>query len=316
MTIGYLISFLLAVGLLVAYCLMVKNKEFWLTMLYICIAIVNLGYTVLSAADRLELAIIGNDIAYLGSAFLSMCMLLTIVRLCGFEVKKWHVILGVSLGVVMFAIVATQGFLPWYYESVKLEMIDGSAKLVKEYGPLHNLYLYYLISYFAAMVATIIYSAKMNKCGNVKFAGFIAGVVFSNMLVWLFEKFINWEFEFLSLTYIASELMLLFIYWMIQDYVHKNDIPHPIAMPKTSVIFVDDKEKAEKINEILEKLPEGITLTARQMDILEGILSGKSRKEIAIDLHLSENTVKMHTTSLFKVLKVSNREEIFSLINT
>jgi DNA-binding NarL/FixJ family response regulator len=55
-------------------------------------------------------------------------------------------------------------------------------------------------------------------------------------------------------------------------------------------------------------------LTARQLDILEGILAGKSRKEIAVDLHLSENTVKMHTTALFKTLKVSSREEIFALI--
>lgn len=55
-------------------------------------------------------------------------------------------------------------------------------------------------------------------------------------------------------------------------------------------------------------------LTARQMDILEGILAGKSRKEMAADLHLSENTVKMHTTSLFKTLKVTSRDEIFALL--
>ncbi len=316
MTIGYLISFLLAVGLLIAYCVMVKNKEFWLTMLYICVSIVNLGYTLLSAANTLEFAIFANEVAYLGSVFLSMCMFLTIVRLCGFKITKAHVITCVSLGTVMFLIVALTDLIPWYYTSVTLEMIDGSAKLVKEYGPLHPFYTVYLIGYFAAMIGTIVHSAKTKKVGDTKFAGFIAGIVCSNILVWMFEKFVDWEYEFLSLTYIASEIMLLLVYWMMQDYVHKNDIPHPIAMPKTSVIFVDDKEKAEKINGILEKLPEGITLTARQMDILEGILSGKSRKEIAIDLHLSENTVKMHTTSLFKVLKVSNREEIFSLINT
>jgi len=50
------------------------------------------------------------------------------------------------------------------------------------------------------------------------------------------------------------------------------------------------------------------------MDILEGILDGKSRKEIAADLCLSENTVKMHTSSLFKILNVSSREEIFNII--
>ena len=37
MTIEYLICFLASIGLLIAYALMVKNKEFWLTMLYICL---------------------------------------------------------------------------------------------------------------------------------------------------------------------------------------------------------------------------------------------------------------------------------------
>ena len=102
---------------------------------------------------------------------------------------------------------------------------------------------------------------------------------------------------------------------MLQDYIHVNDIPKPVAHEeKVAVIFMDSRERAEKIKQIIAGLPEGATLTARQIDILEGILAGKSRKEMAADLHLSENTVKMHTTSLFKILKVTSREEIFARI--
>ena len=103
---------------------------------------------------------------------------------------------------------------------------------------------------------------------------------------------------------------------MMQDYVYKDDIPSQNSPEKkVSVIFVDAKERAEKAELVLKSLPEGTVLTARQMDVLEGILAGKSRKELAADLHISENTVKMHTTALFKVLKVTSREEIFALIN-
>jgi DNA-binding NarL/FixJ family response regulator len=102
---------------------------------------------------------------------------------------------------------------------------------------------------------------------------------------------------------------------MLQDYVHKNDISKPVTHgEKVSVIFMNSRERAEKIKQIIASLPEGTMLTARQIDILEGILEGKSRKEMAADLHLSENTVKMHTTSLFKILKVTSREEIIALI--
>jgi len=316
MVIEYLISFIAALGLLIAYFIIVKKKELWLTMLYCCVPIVNLGYTLLSLSKTLEFAIFSNDVVYLGSIFLSMFMFLTIVKLCGFQLQKKILITCLLSGTIMFIIVVTSPMIPLYYKSVDIELVNGSIKLVKEYGILHPLYLFYLLGYLILMIYTIILSIKKKKIGQTKYALFIAGIVSSNILIWLFEKFINWEFEFLSLTYIISELLLLLVYWMIQDYVLKNDIPSSLnSGDKMSVIFMDSKERAEKIQKIISKLPEGTILTARQMDILEGILDGKSRKEIAFDLHLSENTVKMHTTSLFRNLKVTSREEIFLLIN-
>lgn len=315
MTTGYAICLIAAVGLLIAYSMMVKTKEFWLTMLHVCVSVVNLGYLLMSLANIIEFAVFGNDVAYLGSVFLSMSMFLTIVRLCGFEIKKVHVITCVSLGAVMFAVIVSSPMLPLYYKSVDIEMIDGTAKLVKEYGVLHPVYLFYLLGYFAAMIGTIIHSVRKKKIGKPKLAGFIAAIVCGNLVIWLSEKMVSWEYEFLSVTYIVSELLLLLVYWMLQDYVHKNDIPKPVAHEeKVSVIFMDSRERAEKIKQMIASLPEGTMLTARQMDILEGILAGKSRKEMAADLHLSENTVKMHTTSLFKILKVTSREEIFARI--
>ena len=314
MTTGYAICLIAAVGLLIAYSVMVKTKEFWLTMLHVCVAVVNLGYLLMSLANTVEFALIGNDVAYLGSVFLSMCMFLTIVRLCGFEIKKAHVITCVSLGALMFAIVASSPMLPLYYKSVDIEMIDGAAKLVKEYGVLHPVYLVYLLGYFATMIGTIIHSVRKKKIGNPKLAGFIAAIVCSNIVMWLFEKMVNWEYEFLSVTYISSEFLLLIVYWMLHDYVHKNEVPSPVIVEeKAPIIIVDNMTRAEKIKTILASLPEDTVLSTRQMDILERILDYKSRKEIAVELHLSENTVKTHTGMLYKALGVSGRDEIYAM---
>jgi uncharacterized membrane protein YhaH (DUF805 family) len=92
MTIEYSITLALAVGLLIAYLLLVNKKEFWLTTLYICIAVVNLGYLLMSVAKTVEFAVFANDIIYFGSVFLSICMLFTIVKLCGFHIKRWYLI--------------------------------------------------------------------------------------------------------------------------------------------------------------------------------------------------------------------------------
>ena len=315
MTIGYAITLAFAVGLLIAYFAIVKKREFWLSLLYICVTVVNLGYLLLSMSKTVEFAIFANDVAYLGSVFLSMCMLLTIVRLCGFEVVKGHIITCVVLGAVMFAIIATAGVLPWYYKEVSLTFIDGSAKLAKEYGPLHNTYLVYLLGYFAAMIATIIHSIRRKKHGSYKFAGLIAAVVCGNILVWLIEKFISWEFEFLSVTYIISELMFLFLYWMMQDYVHVNDIPkYTPAQEEQLGVEITALSMEAKLGKVLTFVMEGEPLTIREREILELILGNKKRKEIADELHLSENTVKTYTRTLYSKLGVSCRAVLYALL--
>ena len=316
MTIGYAITLALALGLLIAYGLMVKNKEFWLTMLYISITVVNLGYLLISLSNTVGFALFSNDVAYLGSVFLSMCMFLTIVRLCEFKIKKAHVITCVSLGVLMFAIVASSPMIPLYYKSVDIEMIDGAAKLVKVYGVLHPFYMVYLLGYFAAMIGTIVHSVRKKKIAKPKFAGFLAAIVFSNLLMWLFEKLVNWEYEFLSVTYIISELLLLLVYWMMQDYVHRNDIPTPTVTEKQTVVVVDSISKADKIKRLLALLPEDKTLTAKEIEILGELVEGKSRKDIAAAHHITENTVKTHVTHIYEKFKVSSKDALLALVHT
>lgn len=50
-------------------------------------------------------------------------------------------------------------------------------------------------------------------------------------------------------------------------------------------------------------------LTPRELEILEQIASGKSTKEIAAALFVSENTVKTHTSRLFDKLQVTRRTQ-------
>ena len=315
MTTGYIICVIAAVGLLIAYSAMVKTKEFWLMMLYVCVSVVNLGYLLMSLANTIEFAVFGNDVAYLGSVFLSMCMLLTIVRLCGFEIKKTHIITCLTLGAIMFAIIASSPMLPLYYKSVAIEIIDGAAKLVKEYGVLHPVYAVYLLGYFAAMIGTIIHSVRRKKIGNPKLAGFIAAIVCGNIVIWLFEKMVSWEYEFLSVTYIISELLLLLVYWMMQDYVLKRDIPTYAPAEKEELTAqIATMTMEAKLAKVLSFVREDNPLSNREREILEMIIAGTKRKEIAETMHLSENTIKTYTRTLYGKLGISCREELYELL--
>ena len=306
----YAIMAVIATVLLAGYCALLRNRNSWLLLLYICVTVVNVGYLLLALSKNLEFAILANDIVYLGSVFLSMSMLLTIVRLCGFEIKK-KLVIGLTIaGAIMFAMVATAGILPWYYKEVSLVFVDGAAKLEKEYGILHPVYLVYLLTYFVAMVVCIIQSIRKKMIASQRHAALLAVIVLGNIAVWLVEKFIPWNFEFLSISYLFSEIILLGIYWMMQDYVRSDLVPKPQPSAADGAVLPIE----EQVEKILSHLSPGETLSTRERQILEMILENKKRKQIAEILCLSENTIKTYTRTLYSKIGVTSREELYSLL--
>ena len=314
MTVTYGIMVAMAVILLIGYLAIVQKKEPWLLLLYISVAVVNTGYFLLSLSKTLTFAIFANDLSYLGSICLSMSMLLTIVRLCGFPIKKKLVITLAVFGAVMFAVIATSGILPWYYREVSLTFVHGAAKLKKVYGPLHPTYLVYLFVYFVAMISCIIQSVRKKMIASQKHATLLAVIVFGNIAVWLVERFIPWDFEFLSVSYLFSEIVLLGLYWMMEDYVRADLLSENKSEVGFAPVDLATMPMEEKILRVLSHLPEGELLAAREREVLELLLENRKRKEIAERLCLSENTIKTHTRNLYAKVGVSSREELFALL--
>jgi DNA-binding NarL/FixJ family response regulator len=56
-----------------------------------------------------------------------------------------------------------------------------------------------------------------------------------------------------------------------------------------------------------DKIDSNHILTRRQQEVLDLLVQGKSNKEIALALNLSEGTVKIHLTAIFRHFGVSNR---------
>ena len=155
-------------------------------------------------------------------------------------------------------------------------------------------------------------SLKRKKDASQKLAGFMLAIVLGNVAMWVVEKISSWNFEMLAVSYLMSVLAYFFVYLLLQDYIRKVDVPAPVKKT-TRVIVLDSIPKAERIEKVLTLLPEGKTLTARQMEMLDGLLDGKSQKEIASDLNISESTVKWHLGILYTTLNVSGKDEILML---
>jgi DNA-binding NarL/FixJ family response regulator len=73
------------------------------------------------------------------------------------------------------------------------------------------------------------------------------------------------------------------------------DMAHPAPLPGTPQAGADPA-----------MLP---GLTQRQMEVLRGVITGKTNKSIAQELKLSDATVKAHLTLTFRALGVSSRTE-------
>ena len=268
-----------------------------------------------STVEEQIAALKDNGIGYIEPRHISGKSILALTDEQLVEVKKKLVITLGLIGILMFLVIATSGILPWYYKEVELVFVDGAAKLKKVYGVLHPTYLLYLLGYFSAMVACIVQSVRKKMIASQKHAALLAAIVFGNIAVWLVEKFIPWNFEFLSVSYLFSEIILLGLYWMMQDYVRSDLIPQPAAeAPRPVSIDIATMPMEEKILKVLSFLKPGEILATREREILELVLQNKKRKEIAEELCLSENTIKTYTRTLYGKVGVSSREELYALL--
>ncbi|KVK98327.1 response regulator transcription factor [Burkholderia cepacia] len=57
----------------------------------------------------------------------------------------------------------------------------------------------------------------------------------------------------------------------------------------------------------------GTPLTARELDVIRLILSGRSNKEVANKLSISAETVKVHRRNIYGKLAINSQSELFSL---
>lgn len=315
-TITTAISFLLLIG----YCVAVKNKKFTFVLLFTSVFVVNAGYAFLSMSRTLPEALLANRISYLGSVFLPLFMLLITMDECRVKCSKFILICLLSISVVVFFVAATPGYGTLYYKDVALVFVNGGAKLVKTYGPLHKIYYVYLALYFLLMILVIVTSWVKSKHYAPKLGISLLALLFGNIIVWFVEQVVRLDFEFLSISYIITEMYLLSLYNMMDDFYNseKETYAEPAADVKDEFAGNDliiDFEDIPDIKSIIKEWPAVAQLTTREVEVFRELILNKKRKEIADQLCVSENTIKKHTSNIFAKLNVSSRNEILKIVS-
>jgi len=290
-----------------------RKHDKWLLSLFVSVAVCDFGYFSLSLSKTLDAALWSNRIAYLGSVFLPFFLLMMIMNLSRFHYPKHFPKILIGINTVMLLIAASGGWLPIYYKNVSLDFINGSPVLIKEYGPLHAVYKIYLFAYFAAMVAVIAYTAVKKSVISSKHTVFLAFVVIGNIAIWFVENMIHSSFEFLSISYIVTEGMILFLYSILQDYGLIDPAQNAVTVTEqhTETVEIIKAFSDEQIESIMKNWGAVNSLSQREKEVLRFLLENKKRKVIAETLFVTESTIKKHTAAIYRKLETANRAELF-----
>jgi len=309
---------LLSAILPISYFLFDKKKNHLFLALLSCVAISNSGYFLLSVCNSLAVAKIANAASYFGGAFSMLVMLLIIYNVCQMKKRRWLMPILGAVSSAVFLLAASGDLLGLYYKTIAIKRIDGMTHLIKEYGPLHSFYAVYLAVYVVLMLVCIIYAAKEKRLSSPRYTLILLVSVLLNIGVWLVEQAINEEFEFLSISYIVTSILLLLIYNMLCDY--------GIMQPSGQLVSVQmltqlntSKIDAGALPENMERLFNDFssrfkTLSAAELRIMKFYIEGYDIPQVPDLAFVSIHTVKKHNRSIYQKLELSSRDELMLYI--
>jgi DNA-binding CsgD family transcriptional regulator len=293
-----------------------KNRLF--LALFGCVAAANSGYFLMAICNSLAVAKIANGVSYFGGAFSILVMLLIVYDVCRMPKNRWFCGVLVGISIAVFALAASGDWLGLYYRSVSLGKINGMTILVKEYGPLHILYAVYLLSYMLLMAGMVVYAAKTKRLDAPKYTLFLLVAVLLNLGVWLVEQLVDVDFEFLSVSYIVTAVLLLLIYGMLCDYgiVQPGGALVSVQMlTQLNTRQINPGQLPPNMEDMFRHFAEKVkTLSAAERRILNYYIAGHEMAELPELVFISINTVKKHNRSIYQKLEIASRDELMLYI--
>ena len=181
-----------------------------------------------------------------------------------------------------------------------------------------------VIGFLAASIAHSIYASVADMKSSAVYM-----MVTTAMLLWNYfsyfwgEASVYWG----NSRFIREPLDLTIVFWLIISvmtamfmyrYCFKPTFaveasPPPDVQTRTQqpIQFAATVDFAERLKEVAAHY----NLTNREQEVTELIYQGKSNKDIAESLFLSESTVKTHIYNIFRKLEAKNRIEVVRIIN-
>lgn len=272
MTVLYIMSLLVSGILLV---LIIKQFDYKVSsiyaMIYLMVTICDFGYLHLLHAQTLEGALLANSITYIGGCFIPFLMLLCVCRICHVRQKGWMVVMELICCAASFLLVATSGKNKMNYLTVWLDNTGKYTRLMKEYGPYHNVYTMSMVIFAVATYAVIAWNYRKKKEVSYITALGLAGVCSVDVLTYFLESLLKAPVKLMPFAYMVTELGL----FLLVSRIKKYDISAVLSdyyskSQEYGFVLIDSKVHYMGSNEVAEKWVPCLTELHVDREIKEG----------------------------------------------
>ena len=239
----YLVAFIFAIFNIVLLVESGVRPNIYTVLLMCSIVVSNFGYLSVSVSRTVDAAIIANDCVYLGACYLPFFVFCIGADMTRIRINHALRFLMFLFSTFMFGMVLTIGHYPIYYKNIGIADAGGYTVLVKEYGPLHKLYLILLFSYIAASgvlcIRAFIRKTLVSYKTTILFFLFLS----INVLIYVFNRLFRIEFEFNCIGYLITEIIILVIYNRMDMYDMSYNVMRSWEKMEEYAYIVFDKKK-------------------------------------------------------------------------
>ena len=321
---------------IIIYSSFYKKINIWALLSFISIFVANIGYLSLSLSNDISKAILANEIAYLGNVFLLPLLFMTIANICKINIKRPYIHLLFAVAAVMFVYSLTQGHLNLFYVDAKFEMQNGFVRIVKEYGPLHTVYVIYIVIMMLLNIGIAIFAFFNKKTPSVFCTILILVMGLINVILWLVERLLPYTIEYIAASFVLTEIGLLFIYKYLEkrgafDFcnITFNLIDEDNPNEKLSITVNDVSTGSFHIDNVsnellliseeefrvcLDKTFGESGLTDREKEVVYLMIKGFKRKQIAEKFNCNVNDLSI-VENQKKLLSEATRGQIVTIAN-
>lgn len=212
-------------------------------LVFVTCAVSSFGYYTVSLAQTVETALIGHRLVYLGGVFTPMLVLFCAMNLCRIKIPKLLIAVLLAFSTVVLYYAYTIETSDQYYTSFTLGRENGISFMIKEYGPMHDLYYILLFGCMGLTLGVVFYSLLKRRTVSYRVNLLLIFTEVFTVLCYVFKRAAGSNIEWVAVAYLIDELVILLLIRRIGMYEVSDSIANSLKEYSTYGYMVFDKHR-------------------------------------------------------------------------